>query len=467
MARGVSAVIIDAARESDDYKFVIVGSDLKPVYGPDGQLLRFVDGGEAHRYSTTLSKQTGGKYRPRPINDDKWTEREKERFASGEYQELPWSKERWWTALDHVHGLHFPHVSTKNSVGLMAYTENPEKGSADIQTAIKPGRYLEQFFKGSLNGMVIRDMCARFSEKFEENVILFARTEDEIEEVYTTGPASCMAHPAAQYTSHIHPVRVYAAGDLAVAYLKRDARIVARALVWPDKKVYNNIYGDSGRLQPLLGKQGYKAGVPVGARIQKVITYQDKKAMKGAKAYVVPHVDGGGWFEDAGEFLLLSQGGTGKHKKVFKSGGANGVTEWMGFRCESCGVDDLPASAVVKVVASNTDQSKQDCFCPSCVEKNAFKCPSSGYVVASKYGVKMWNGSMWWTKSFKEKGFVCDGTGLNYPSTDRVKVKGGKHFSRDHVSKQGGKTCTICGTGLLRPSDCDTACKRTNLMKRS
>lgn len=468
MAR-IASAIIEAARGTDGVGgFLIMeveGKTLKPVYDGDGQLLKFTDGGEAARYSASLAKRTGAKYQPRRINDDGWMKREHERFTTGEYQELPWSKERWWLALDHVWGLHYPHVSTKNSVGLMAYTENVEKGAADVQTAIKPGRYLEQYFKGHLNGLVIRDMCARFSEKFEENCVLFARTEDEIEEAYTSGPSSCMSHKLGDYVSHIHPTRVYAAGDLAVAYLKRDNRIVARAVAWPEKKLFSTIYGDGGRMDPLLRKAGYSPGAPVGARLLKIVTYQDKKAMKGPKAYVVPHVDGCGWFEDAGEFLRISQGKNSGGKKIYKAQGPNGATEWLGFKCECCSADDLSASQVVKVVVSGSDQSRLDCWCPTCVEREAFKCPTSGYQVARKYGTQMWDGSWWWAKSAKEKGFVCPGTNKIYPQTEKVTVNHGKAISREYLKQQGGKVCTICSQALLDPRDCDSACKRSNMMK--
>lgn len=467
MARITSALMEAVQGAGGEGNFLIVDlTSKKPVYDGDGQLLKFVDGKDAARYSATLATKTGLKYQPRRINDDKWVERERARFADGSYQELPWAKDRWWTGLSHIHDLHFPHVSTKNSIGLMAYTESAEKGTADVQTPIKPGRYLEQFFAGVISGSVIRDLCARFSEKFEENVVLFGHTEDEFQEIYTKGPSSCMAHALESYSSHIHPVRVYAAGDLAVAYLKREGRIVARCLTWPEKKQFNTIYGDTGRLDPLLRKMGYSQGVPTGARMLKVFTHQDKVKMKGPKALVVPHVDGGGYFEDAGDHLILLTSNSGhKGKKVYKSAGANGISEWLGFKCDGCEKDDFTATQMVKVVAHASDNSKLDCYCPGCAERDAVKCPSSGYHVLKKHTVTMWDGAMWWAHAFKGKGFVCESTHLNYPISERVQVRGKQFMSKDYLKKQGGKVCSICSQALLNVNDCDTACKRTNMMK--
>ncbi len=296
--------------------------------------------------------------------------------------------------------------------------------------------------------------------------MLFARTEDEIEEVYVNGPASCMSHKLGDYQSHIHPVRVYAAGDVEIAYLKRDNRVVARAVSVPEKKTYSTIYGDSGRMEPLLRKMGFKQGAPTGARLLKVVCFQDKKANKGAKAYVVPHVDGCGYYVDDGEFLRISNTETKKSgARMFRAQGPNGLSEWMGFQCTNCQADDLAASQIVKVVASPTDSSRLDCWCPSCSGRDAFKCPSSGYHVSKKYGEPMFDGALWWKRAISEHAFRCEGTGKLYPMAEQVAVKGRGKMSREYLRQIGGKVCTICSVALLNVNDCDTRCKKTNLMK--
>ena len=85
----------------------------------------------------------------------------------------------------------------------------------------------------------------------------------EIERVYLEGPTSCMSYEAGDedIRESIHPVRVYGAGDLAVAYM-RNARgkINARTICRPEKKVYGRLYGASGRLREALEAQGFKRG---------------------------------------------------------------------------------------------------------------------------------------------------------------------------------------------------------------
>ena len=112
---------------------------------------------------------------------------------------------------------------------MVAFTEDAAKGAADRQTRLKVGVYLTRYFGDVLSSDAIRDIATAFTAEREEHTIMFAATADEIERVYTSGPHSCMAHAASDYASSIHPVRVYAAGDLQVAYIERDGNITARA----------------------------------------------------------------------------------------------------------------------------------------------------------------------------------------------------------------------------------------------
>ena len=51
---------------------------------------------------------------------------------------------------------HYAHLSTANP-GLIAFTDTPEKAAADIQTPIKPGRYLARFYP-NLASHEVRDL---------------------------------------------------------------------------------------------------------------------------------------------------------------------------------------------------------------------------------------------------------------------------------------------------------------------
>lgn len=459
MARIQSSVSLAAASVAaivGDGEFVIVeltGEGQKPVYDFAGQLLRFKTGAEASKEASRMTV-SGRKFQPRRVKDDMWKDRERLKFASKEYKWLPWHDAVWWISHQHIWGDHFPHVSQKNSVGLMAFTETTDKGSADVQTAIKPGKYLERYFSGVLDQYIIRDLCTAFSNVFEDNCLIFANSEDEFETLYTSGPNSCMSHPKDKYTSHIHPVRVYAAGDLALVYMKRDGRIVARALCWPEKKLYSTIYGDSGRIEPLLQKEGYKKSTPYGARLQRILTWEIKSTKSGNQAFVAPHIDGCNYLVDQGDHLLIASHGN--HPKTVKLIGASGVTEWVFLRCR-CGKHTTSKELVrVEIDVAGTQAN----LCTECA-KDIFVCNLTGHRVLNKFKVKMWGGVNWSQRAFKSEGFKCAGDGLNYPRSEMIKIHdlatgAAKVVSRNWYKLHDGQQCSECG--IRRLGACGEGC---------
>lgn len=115
--------------------------------------------------------------------------------------------------------------------------------------------------------------------------VKFATTPEDIERVYLTGPSSCMTKPASHFASGgTHPVRMYGAGDLAVAYItkRRGEGITQRAMCWPAKKIYSRIYG-TGPLEGFLKELGFTVGKFDGARLLKVKT--------DANRFILPYVD--------------------------------------------------------------------------------------------------------------------------------------------------------------------------------
>jgi hypothetical protein len=470
MAR-LSSQVMDAVKHpvppmGGDFIVVELKKDeVVPVYGSDGQLLKFTTGKEAQSYAATLI--TGGrKFQPRRVKDDGWQDREAKRFTSKEYQELPWSTHRWWREHQKIHGLHFPHVSTKNSVGLMAFTETEEKGSADIQTAIKPGKYLERYFGSILDLHIIRDLCTIFSNKFEDNVLIYAEDEDEFEQIYTSGPSSCMSHELSKYTSHIHPVRVYAAGDLKLVYMKRDGRIVARTLVWPEKKMYTRIYGDSGRIEPLLRKEGFHKGTPFGAKLQRVICFENKARKSGQRAFVLPHIDDANHVVDKGDHLLI--GGEGISQKgdtVVKCVGANGVSEWLSTQCFCC-QREFPTSQTLAMLDGDGERSGFVCFsCLETAKDKVFKCPVSGYAFRIEHGVRMFDGTYMWLRSFREHGFTCQLSNERYPRGEAITLQDGRRVARAVFRQRGGKACGTCGKQVLE--GCNESCKTAHVAKQA
>jgi hypothetical protein len=96
-------------------------------------------------------------------------------------------------------------------------------------------------------------------------------------------------------------VRVYAAGDLAVAYLQNPAgKISDRVLCWPEKKRYGRVYGGGdGRIQRLLEEAGFKCGELEGARLLKV---------RKRGTYVMPYIDNYQMVSEDADYFRIGDG---------------------------------------------------------------------------------------------------------------------------------------------------------------
>lgn len=221
----------------------------------------FDDGATASRFVSERNQAFAGasmtvRYRivRQNVVSDAWKAREQARFANGTYRTIPWYNEDWNKQE------HYCHVSNDDD-GKIAFTNTAEDGERDKQTRMNPGRYLSRYYGEVLSQDEIRAWCGRFDVENNKRALLFASDSDSIEQVYKSGPRSCMAHDVDYYSSPVHPTRVYGSGDFACAYiLNEDGDISARVIVAPERKVYGRIYGDYSRLRLLLEEAGYSCG---------------------------------------------------------------------------------------------------------------------------------------------------------------------------------------------------------------
>lgn len=111
---------------------------------------------------------------------------------------------------------------------------------------------------------------------------------DDIVSAYENGPSSCMNDPEEYSLPDPHPASVYAAGDLALAVIRRDGEVTARGLIWPAKKIYCSIYGHEKLLVKHLTELGYRRTFAQsawrGARLKKVWDAD-------REAYLCPFID--------------------------------------------------------------------------------------------------------------------------------------------------------------------------------
>jgi hypothetical protein len=276
-------------------------------YGPFKRSL------DAAKMAKNATRLVGMKVLPRRMaNAPDWRPNWRTKMESGEIKLLP---AEW--DLEPIED-HFAHISSRNW-GLIAFIENSANGVVSKITEIKPGRYLQRFYPN----LSENDRKKYASIIDDGNAVQFATTADDIEWVYENGPKSCMkriyhTQDDEDFDSPFHPVRVYAAGDLAVAWTKSETgRVKERCLVWPEKKLFGRTYGDgSGRLVAELKEQGYLSAFAngsaqrgfVGARLARHVV-----ELRRDQWFVCPHVDagasegtGGGYVYDDGTHLIIS-----------------------------------------------------------------------------------------------------------------------------------------------------------------
>lgn len=271
---------------------------------------------------------------------DSWMTREQTRFNSGHYVPVPWVEtirynDQLWQ--------HFAHVSL-DVPGMIAYTPDDEKGIQDRQVRVRPGKYLQQYFADRFTPEQIADYASRVKAYTEE--LKIATTPDDIARVYCAdgGPTSCMDRRNFRFDET--PVRVYGNSDLAVAYIgtlgkgENDSRIAARAVVWPERKVYTRIYGDTATLQHVLHSAGYAEGSMRGARIRAIET-------RGGD-YVMPYVDGIYTADLQGQWFVLGRG-------EYATDNTTGTTD-HGNTCSNC----------------NSRCGADESYCESCLEDSNY-----------------------------------------------------------------------------------------------
>jgi len=350
--------------------------------------ITFVDGKRAARAARLLSVKTKAKFQVRKCEETSaiaWQERETARFEAGEYKPL---EERLHNLSIEHFPLHFAHIAKKKP-SLIAYTKDEVKGASDKQSLISIEAYVQLLVdKGAIEQDDVKVIARRHANyaKVVEGALKFATTPDEIERVYINYDASihalsvsCMRHGLAHWPrvngDRYHPTRVYGAGDLAIAYISDDeGRTIARALCWPEKKIYSRVYaGENSPLHDLLKSEGFEKS--------RYYSLQNP-SMQGARLllvendhgnYVAPYMDECGAATDNGEYLIVAEYGD------YNLNQTNGEVENTHADdrpiCENCDerTDESDMTTVYNAIIRNRPDNPSY-MCEHCADRNSYYC---------------------------------------------------------------------------------------------
>jgi hypothetical protein len=459
------------------YRIMLVGTSDDPVYAssPEGLWYEYETGAEAQEQAKALALTGDGrKWRVKRVVDTRWKSREENKFRDGTYEYLPWEGSSWWDACRSIHRHHFPHVS-RSAPGMIAYTESEEKGMDNKQTQIKPGRYLEKYLSAEIKlfGVNIKRLVTEFERDYNPHPVFFASTEDDIQWVYETGPESCMSNAEhrsrhgwgwpspGRWPLDTHACRTYANGDLQIAYLTQNddpkGEVIARALVWPEKKTYSRCYGAESSLRKELEALGYFPSAPIGAKIQR-----KQVDVNGQKLFLTPYIDighqsgaGATAVKDRKTYLEIVIAEPGSHLANATSGLCGGRLD-RNMRpqahtiehCQMCNVHYEEVDGLYQVFTSSAAGDFQ-MWCVDCIETEdeddddhalgAYVCGYDGRYYSKRYhpAVIMASGQMWSQRAFRGHGFKCAATKQNYHIDERIKMFDGANWCRDHFRVNG------------------------------
>ena len=342
---------------------------------------------EADAYEALATYGGCGHGWARIVRPSTWQEVAARRLNRCEWKRPVWMSEDFWCNRSAELHQHFAHVSTDDAA-MIAFTPDAAKGEANRQTRMKPGRYLTRFFP-ELGAKKIAFMAEWWVSGTRPVVALegsmaLATTGDEIVSVYEADVDSCMQGEDC--------VRVYAAGDLAVAYwTDGDGEVTARALCWPEKAVYGRVYpapdneneGDERAfgtaLQQAMEAKGWTSARLRGqgfngARLLKI-------ADENEGGYVMPYLDHGYGVNDNGcEWEMHSSY---EYSCDSTSGWIGGEPsyDWTCDHCDEGQYDDSHSTEVVTYFRNGHPCGEQY-WCQHCVDHHAFTCEGLDVVVS-------------------------------------------------------------------------------------
>lgn len=347
----------------------------------NGEKMIYLDGKSASDAASAFSEALSRKFQPRKIIESAgdWRERERQRFASGEY-----IKPFWIASYDLIEPQnHFLHIAKKDPSRL-AYTKDEQNGLQDLQSVLSIETYLERFFPNLKQEFRNNIKTLHLQEYLNFEALEFIKEPEQIAAIYmkchdesTNGGfrmASCMTYSKNHFGLGYHPCEVYGGeSDLSLAIVRDDNQnILARAIVWQERKKYARAYGtpvyDSARFADLLQKIGYSRSDMIGAKINKIY-------IKDQGDYLLPYLDCCQFVASNGKFFeIVSDVSEAEFIGNMTSGMAGEIEpDDEGFYCDRC-EEHCTGEPFTVFIGRNTRRS----WCEDCLNYSGFYCDYVG-----------------------------------------------------------------------------------------
>jgi hypothetical protein len=217
-----------------------------------------------------------------------------------------------------------------------------------------------------------------------------------------------MRYEAATFNTPCHPVEAYAGHGLAIAYVRMDdGSIPARAIVWPERKIFVRVYGieesDKHNIATLLVDAGYSREDGFnGAKLSRIPFRDDERL-------VVPYIDGDTQrLEDRGDYLIVTPYGSIDGSST--AGWSELEDTENTVECENCGRREDEGD--VHCVSEQT-------WCARCTDRHAFYCHATNEMFENSVGsrtviTRYGREETWCEDACDGETFHCDATDATY-----------------------------------------------------
>lgn len=279
------------------------------------------------------------------------------KFVADEWKFPPWENEGW--ALDSWQfWAHAPHVSEVDPT-MVAFNESNAKLVKNVQTRMKPGKYLKRFYP-HLSDEAVREWSHKFDKLGRKNQLEFIGNDDPCGWVEAYRYAVQASDSG--YTSCMHGencVEVYACpgNGLRLAVLRNDnGDVIARAIVKGDEyfvRAYTNRDEISANtFIQILESNGFTQDFDMaGVKLRYI---------ERGNSFVCPYIDGDTDTADVcGDYVLIRSDG----EYVVKNTGGRASRNEPEYCCDICG-DECDEDDLYYVECDDRR------ICQSCCEDN-------------------------------------------------------------------------------------------------